>query len=128
MFIGLYPKGQFWEIRHISKGVCRICVCVYKCSACQKNRQVIDEHKKAPSCKGSLLAINASIFGNKLKFVKLFCVILKNRIKLFFNISIGTMDNKITGAIAPIVFFVSQSSIDTINCFPFILVSAKIDI
>lgn len=44
---------------------------------------------------------------DKLKLIKLFFAILKSRIKLFFNISIGTMDNKIVGAIAPIIFFVS---------------------
>ena len=28
--------------------------CAYKSSACQKNRQVIDEHKKAPLVKGAV--------------------------------------------------------------------------
>jgi len=52
---------------------------------------------------------------DKLELIKLFFAILKSRIKLFFNISIGTMDNKNTGAITPIIFFVSRNSVDSIN-------------
>ena len=51
--LGSYPKGQFSKYGISKKRYTVFCVCVYKCSACQENWQVIDEHKKAPLCKGS---------------------------------------------------------------------------
>ena len=48
--------------------------------------------------------------------------------QLFFKISITTMDNEIARSVTPIIFFVSKESINTVNRFPFIYVSAKIDV
>lgn len=38
------------------------CICGHKCSACQENRWVIDEHKKAPLCKGRLFPHSGRYF------------------------------------------------------------------
>ena len=62
-----------------------------------------------------------------LSLVELKCHIEKQN-QLFFKISIATMDNEIARTVAPVIFFVSQKSKDTVNGFPYIHFSAKIDI
>ena len=73
---------------------------------CSQMRNCCVENKKIPP------QIEKSVGGqlDKEEFIKLFYII-----KLFFKISVSAMDDKITGSIAPIIFFVSQSSIYSVN-------------